>query len=245
MKFSLAKDTRTGARRINQDRLGHWQSDGALLLAVADGLGGHARGEVAAQLAIETFGEEFARGAQPRVADPQAFLGTAVHAAHAAILLEGQRMRLHETPRTVIVACLVQDGTAWWINVGDARLYFIRDSRIVHRTKDHTVVQQLIDSGRIREEAAAAHPERNRLLQCLGGTLAPKPPQASREALAERDTVLLCSDGFWGPLPQREVLHGLATRPLEQAITELSAMAERRAGAQCDNVTVLAMTWAA
>jgi PPM family protein phosphatase len=241
MNFEFASDTRIGARRINQDRIGHWQSDEALLLAVADGMGGHVRGEVAAQLSIEVLADEFKRAAQPRIAEPQSFLGVALHAAHAAILVEARRMRLPESPRTVIVTCLVQDGVAWWTHVGDCRMYFIRDSRVVHRTRDHTVVQQLVDQGRIREEAIESHPERNRLLQCLGGLLSPKPDAPACEALAAGDVLLLCSDGFWGPLAQRQMLHSLSTRPLREAIDELSAMAERRAGERCDNVTVLAV----
>jgi serine/threonine protein phosphatase PrpC len=183
VNFELASDTRIGARRINQDRLGYWQTGEALFLALADGMGGHVRGEVAAQLSMEVLADEFRRAARPRIAEPGTFLGTAMHAAHAAILVEGQRMRLPESPRTVIVACLVQDGVAWWTHVGDCRLYLIRDSRIVHRTRDHSVVQRLVDQGRIREEAIESHPERNRLLQCLGGVLSPKPEPAQHETL--------------------------------------------------------------
>jgi PPM family protein phosphatase len=241
VNFEIATDTRIGARRVNQDRLGHWQTDEAALFAVADGMGGHLRGEVAAQLSMEVLAEEFARVARPRVAEPETFLGTAMHAAHAAILVEGQRMRLPESPRTVIVACLVQDGVAWWTHVGDCRLYFIRDSRVMHRTRDHSVVQQLVDQGRIREEAMESHPERNRLLQCLGGLLSPRPAPTSSEPLAAGDVLLLCSDGFWGPLPPRQMIHSVTTRPLHEAVDELAAMAERRAGERCDNVTVLAV----
>ena len=241
MSLELASGTRIGARRINQDRIGHWRTDEAVLLAVADGMGGHAHGEVAAQLSMEVLAAEFRRAAQPGVAEPETFLGTAMHAAHAAILVEGQRMRLPESPRTVIVACLVQDGVAWWTHVGDCRLYLIRDSRIVHRTRDHSLVQQLVDQGRMREEAMESHPERNRLLQCLGGILSPRPERATRETLAQGDLLVLCSDGFWGPLTPRQMLHSLATRPLREAIDELSALAERRAGERCDNVSVLAV----
>ncbi|MGQ0652150.1 MAG: PP2C family protein-serine/threonine phosphatase [Betaproteobacteria bacterium] len=241
MNFELASDTRIGARRVNQDRLGYWQTGEALFLALADGMGGHLRGEVAAQRSMEVLADEFRRAARPRIAEPETFLGTALHAAHAAILVEGRRMRLPESPRTVVVACLVQDGAASWTHVGDCRLYLIRDSRVVRRTRDHSVVQQLIDQGRIREEAIESHPERNRLLQCLGGLLAPRPEPAQRETLAPGDVLLLCSDGFWGALAPRQLLHSIATRPLREAIDELAALAERRAGERCDNVSVLAV----
>lgn len=243
MKFALARETRIGARRVQQDRLGHWQTDQALLLAVADGLGGHARGEVAAEIGIRLLGEAFQREAQPKLADPDVFLARALAEGHEAILLEGRRLGLPETPRTVIVACVVQDGWAYWTHVGDCRLYLFRQGRIVHRTRDHSVVQQLIDQGRIREEAAASHPERNRLIQCLGGYSTPRPEAPRRERLARDDILVLCSDGFWGPLTQRQMAHSLVSRRLPDAIPELTDLAEVRAGAQCDNVTVLALSW--
>jgi len=243
MKFQLAKETRLGARRINQDRVGHWQTGDAALLVVADGLGGHARGEVAAELAVELMGAAFQREAKPKLADPDAFLARAMDEGHAAIMLEGERLRLPETPRTVIVACVLQDGCAYWTHVGDCRLYYFRQGRILHRTRDHTVVQQLIDQGRIREEAAASHPERNRLIQCLGGYQKPRLEAPQRERLAKDDILVLCSDGLWGPLTQRQLLHALLSRKLDEAIPELVQLAETRAGPQCDNVTVLAMRW--
>ena len=243
MNFTLAKDTRIGTRQVNQDCLGHWQTESTLLLVVCDGLGGHPRGEVAAQLATGHLGMAFQREATPRLADPDAFLSHVMSAAHAAIVHEAQLLGLPETPRTVIVACVVQDGHAYWNHVGDSRLYLFRTGRTLHRTRDHTVVQKLVDEGRIREEAAASHPERNRLLQCLGSYQDPRVEAPSRERLARGDVVLLCSDGFWGPLTQSHMLHALMARKLAEAIPELAALAERRAGAQCDNVTVLAMNW--
>jgi serine/threonine protein phosphatase PrpC len=243
MKFALASDSRIGARRVNQDRLGTWRTAESLLLVVADGMGGHPRGEVAAQVAVDLFGAAFQRDAKPRIADPDGFLARTLSAGHAAILREAQRLGLAESPRTVIVACVVQDGIVHWNHVGDCRLYLLRDGKILHRTRDHTVVQKLVDQGRIREEAVTSHPERNRLLQALGGYQAPHPEPAARERLAKGDVLLLCSDGFWGPLTQRQMLHALMARPLVEAILELVALAEARAGAQCDNVTVLALSW--
>ena len=243
MKYALAQETRIGARRINQDRIGCWSTEESLLMAVADGLGGHLHGELAAELAVALLGAAFAHEARPRLADPGAFLARAFAAAHAAILRETERRGLSDSPRTVIVACVVQDGYAYWTHVGDSRLYVLREGRIVHRTRDHTVVQQLIDAGRIREEALATHPERNRLLQCLGGYSTPRPEPVERMRLARNDIVVLCSDGFWGPLTQRQMMHSMLSRKLEDAIIELVTLAEHRAGRDCDNVSVLAMSW--
>jgi serine/threonine protein phosphatase PrpC len=212
-------------------------------MVVADGLGGHLHGEMAAEIAVELLGAAFLREAQPRVGDPAAFLARALGAAHAAILREGQRLDLPETPRTVIVACLVQDGHACWTHVGDCRLYLIREGRIVTRTRDHTVVQQLLDQGRIREEAISSHPERNRLLQCLGGYVDLDGQLAQRARLAKGDVLLLCSDGFWGPLTQRQMIHALVSRELAVAIPELAELAELRAGLGADNVSAVAMAW--
>jgi len=243
MNFTIAQGTRIGGRRINQDRLGHWSTPQCLLMVVADGLGGHPHGEVAAEIAVRLLGAAFEREAQPTIEDPHAFLFRAIGAAHAAILREGERRELSDTPRTVLVACIVQDGTAYWTHVGDSRLYLVRDGRIVHRTRDHTVVQELVDSGRIREEAAMTHPERNRLLQCLGGYQIPKPDPTTRAKLARNDVLLLCSDGLWNPLTQRHLMHALMTRELAPAVEELAELAERRAGPSSDNITVLAMSW--
>ena len=228
---------------MNQDRIGCWSTESTLVMAVADGLGGHVQGELAAELAVALLGAAFAQEARPRLADPAAFLGRALAAGHVAILREAERRGLSDSPRTVIVACVVQDGYAYWTHVGDSRLYLMREGRIVHRTRDHTVVQQLIDAGRLSEEAIATHPERNRLLQCLGGYSTPRPEPVERMRLARNDIVVLCSDGFWGPLTQRQMMHSMVSSKLEDALIELVALAEHRAGRDCDNVSVLAMSW--
>ena len=243
MKYAIAQETRIGTRHSNQDRIGCWSTDECLLMAVADGLGGHLHGELAAELAIALLGTVFSREARPRLADPGAFLGRAIAAGHVAILREAERRSLPDSPRTVIVACVVQDGHVWWTHVGDSRLYLLREGRIVHRTRDHTVVQQLIDAGRIREEAVASHPERNRLLQCLGGYQTPRPEPVERARLERNDIVVLCSDGLWGPLTQRQLLHAMLSRELDHAVAELVTLAEHRAGRECDNVSVVAMSW--
>ena len=227
---------------MNQDRVGEWSTPHALLMAVADGLGGHAHGEVAAQLAVDFLGHAFGREAQPKLAQPDGFLARTMAAAHVAILREAEARGMREVPRTVLVACLIQDGIAYWAHIGDSRLYLVRKGRVHARTRDHSLVQQLVDAGRIREEAAASHPDRNRLLQCLGGLQTPHVDAAS-DRLEKDDILLLCSDGLWGPLTQRQIVNALVTRPLEPAIESLLELAEARAGHEADNTTVLGLTW--
>jgi len=228
---------------MNQDRFGHWRTERSPLMVVADGLGGHLHGEIAAQLAVEYFGTAFQRDARPVLPDPAQFLTRAMTGAHAGILREAYRLGIPDAPRTVIVACVVQDGHAYWTHVGDCRLYLVRGGRILQRTRDHTVVQELLDEGSIREEAITAHPDRNRLLQCLGGYEAPQPDPVAKARLARNDVILLCSDGLWGPLTQQQMLLCLLARGLSDAVSDLASLAEHRAAAQCDNVTVLAMSW--
>jgi serine/threonine protein phosphatase PrpC len=243
MKFSIYQESRKGGRKYNQDRMGYVFSRDALLMVVADGMGGHLHGEIAAQLTVEFIGQKFQREAKPKVIDPTRFLTESVNGAHNAILRYADAHALLETPRTTVVIALVQEGWTYWTHVGDSRIYLIRAGQVVTQTRDHSRVQQLVLQGLVREEAVAAHPERNKIYNCLGAHVPPQIDISPKQRLQERDTLLLCSDGLWGPLPSRLIATGFATEPLNRAVPSLMTQAERRAGADCDNVTALAMTW--
>lgn len=243
MKFSIVRESRIGTRSYNQDRLGHWSAPEALLIAVADGMGGHAGGELAAQAAVDFLAGAFLAEATPRLDDPDAFLSRAIGRAHAAVVQRGMEAGLGDSPRTTLVACVVQAGHAHWSFVGDSRLYLIREGRITARTKDHSYVQSLIDAGRIREEAAASHPERNRLLRCLGGAVAPGLEPTASARLAKGDVLLLCSDGLWGPITPRQLLMGFIGKEPACGLPEVMALAEAHAAGGCDNLSAVAMQW--
>jgi serine/threonine protein phosphatase PrpC len=243
MKCTIHQETHIGKRAANQDRLGHWRTPEAVLLVLADGMGGHAHGEVAAELTMRHIAAAFKREAQPRLPNPDLFLFRAVGRSHGMLLREAQSLGLGESPRTTVVACVVQDGRAYWSHVGDSRLYLVRKGAVLVRTRDHTRVQQLIDEGKLRDEDAGSHPERNRLLQCVGGARAPRIAPTAHARLERDDVVLLCSDGFWGPLSERQIVAGLESGPLAQATARLGALAQERAGADSDNVSVLALAW--
>jgi serine/threonine protein phosphatase PrpC len=242
MLFSIYQETRRGARSSNQDRVAHCYNRDALLMLIADGMGGHPHGEVAAEITTRFMAAAFRREAKPALADPSQFLRRAIIGAHHAII-EHAGAGLADAPRTTCVACLVQDNAAWWAHAGDSRLYHVRDGSILARTKDHSRVQQLIDQGRIREEASAAHPERNRIFNCLGSYLPPQVDLSEKTELQAGDTLILCSDGLWGPLSGRIIGGALQQSGIGQAAPALLDEAERRAGRECDNLSLIGVTW--
>lgn len=243
MQFSIYQESRRGARRSNQDRIAYCYSRNALLMLVADGMGGHLHGEVAAQVAMQFITETFRREVKPALTDSAQFLHRSITGAHHAIIEHAAAAGLAEAPRTTCVACVVQDNAACWAHAGDSRLYHIRDGRIMAQTKDHSRVQQPIDQGRMREKAFAAHPERNLFFNCLGSHRPPQVDLSEKIRLYAGDTLILCSDGLWGPLTGEIIGSALQKSGIMQAVPELLDEAERRAGRQCDNLSVIGFTW--
>jgi serine/threonine protein phosphatase PrpC len=244
MKFSIYQESRQGPRKSNQDRVAYCYSRDALCMVIADGMGGHLHGEVAAQIATQFIAEAFQREAQPRIPDPFKFLLDSITNAHHAIVDYANVRSLLETPRTTVVGCIIQDGIAHWAHVGDSRLYLIRGGKVEAQTKDHSRVQILVDAGRVREEAIAAHPDRNKIFNCLGQMGPPKVDLSRRVALRHGDVILLCSDGVWGPLHSRHLCEEFLRNDVMRAVPILLDMAEARAGKDGDNASVVALAWA-
>lgn len=243
MKFSIYQESRQGPRKANQDRVAYSYSRDSLCLIIADGMGGHLHGEVAAQIATQFIVEAYQRQARPRLEEPFKFLLDTIMHAHLAIIDYANVRQLLETPRTTCVACVIQDGLAYWAHVGDSRLYLVREGRVEGQTRDHSRVQMLVDSGRIREEAVAVHPDRNKIFNCLGQMAPPKIELSRPTALKHRDTILLCSDGLWGPLSGRIICDALLRDEITAAIPKLLDAAEARAGKEGDNLSAVAVTW--
>jgi serine/threonine protein phosphatase PrpC len=244
MRFSIFQESRKGGREANQDRTSYAYTRDALLMVIADGMGGHLHGEVASQIAAQLLTEAFQREAKPKLADPFGFLQKSMTDAHFALGDYAKARNLVESPRTTCVACVVQDSTAFWAHVGDSRLYHIREGRIQAQTRDHSRVQMLVDQGRVREEAVAAHPDRNKIFNCIGATTLPQVELSKPTLLREDDTLILCTDGLWGPLSGKLISGALLKSDLIKTIPGLLDLAELRAGADSDNLSVVAMTWA-
>jgi len=244
VRFSIYQDSKKGGRKVNQDRMGFLYTRDSLMMMIADGMGGHARGEVAAQLTMQTVAALYQRDAKPLLPDPARFLEEAVQASHHELHRYRAEHSLPEAPRTTVVICVVQRGVAVWAHAGDSRLYLIRHGAIVQRTLDHSRVHHLVSSGLIRPEDAKNHPERNRIFNCLGAYVAPTVEISHPTALHGGDVLLLCTDGLWGTLSDPQITAAFADRTVMRAVPELVDAAVEAGGPETDNCTALAMAWA-
>jgi serine/threonine protein phosphatase PrpC len=233
-----------GGREENQDRVLVVADDDAALVVVIDGMGGHADGARAAEVASETIGQAFEQTPHP-VFDPQGFLHLAIGQAHQDLVALGSGRSVEVRPRATCVTCLVQDGGAYWGHVGDSRIYLLRNGQILERTRDHSHVELLLQEGLITEEEILDHPMRNFVECCLGGDIMlPGMNITSHKKLLPGDTLLACSDGFWSGLTDEAVASlGNANTPLDTALQQLGELAVKTSGQYADNTSAVALRW--
>lgn len=243
MRFTIYQESRQGGRENNEDRLAHCYSRDALLMVVADGMGGHYYGEIAAQIAVQTLIDAFQREARPSLLDPFLFLQKNFGNAHHAILDYSAAQKLEDSPRTTIVACVVQDNVAYWAHAGDSRLYLIRKDRIIGQTRDHSQVQALLDEGMITPSQAEHHPDRNKVYSCLGGHHLPEVEYSRKTPLESGDLILLCTDGVWGVAPGNTLVDAFKKPNLMQAAPHFMQQAERWGGPHGDNLSMIVVRW--
>jgi serine/threonine protein phosphatase PrpC len=243
MKFTIFQNSRQGPRDYNQDRLAYSYSKDALLLVVADGMGGHRHGEIAAQLAVTTMTEAFQRLAVPTLSSPAKFLIDHIQQVHDMIDQLTQEREMLESPRTTIVAAVVQRGMLYCAHVGDSRLYHFRDGHLLYRTEDHSIVQSLYSKGIINKDEMSTHPYRHKVYSCLGGDTPPKIDLSDRQELAEGDTILLCTDGVWGAVPDEQIKQILSGISITDDVTRLLNQAETVSKEQGDNMSAIGLQW--
>jgi PPM family protein phosphatase len=243
MKFTIFQNSRQGPRQYNQDRLAYSYSKDALLLVVADGMGGHRHGEIAAQLAVTTMTDAFQRLAMPTLSSPAKFLIDHIQQIHDMIDQLTQEREMVESPRTTIVAAVVQRGVLYCAHVGDSRLYHFRDGHLLYRTEDHSIVQSLYSKGIINKDDMSTHPYRHKVYSCLGGDIPPKIDLSNRQELVEGDTILLCTDGVWGAVADEQIKYILNSPSISDGITQLLDQAEIVSLEQGDNMSAIGLQW--
>jgi serine/threonine protein phosphatase PrpC len=242
MEYEIGHVTHQGNRPSNQDRFLIAESEDAVLLVVADGMGGHPRGDQAAQYAVDTCNVLFRRATKP-VDNPHEFLREMFAEAHRQVVQFGRRQRPPIRPRTTCTAALIQSGTAWAVHVGDSRLYVLRSGRTVFRTSDHSYVEGLYKAGKISRADRKIHPRRNYVTRCLGGEESNSRASLSEPVSLEKgDVVLVCSDGLWNGIDEQTLNSTIdGKHPLSAAVETLAEHAVSKKSPCSDNVSAVAL----
>lgn len=229
---------RTHVGRVrSQNEDAHLENPDTGLYLVADGMGGHAAGEVASGIAADTLGSRL--DSLPPDADSAADeLSEAIREANSRILREAAEDPAREGMGTTVTALLtLRDGRSVVGHVGDSRAYRLRDGEFLRITRDHTWVQEQVERGGLTPEAARLHSASGVLTRALG-VEADVEPDLIREEWREGDLYLLCSDGLTGMVPDRRIAELLRNgEDLEERADALVELANREGGR--DNVTVV------
>lgn len=198
MQYQYASFSNKGARSNNEDALCVRSQEGSLLAVVADGLGGYDNGELASQLTVDTiFGE-----LQSEQVDEDTLAYSLLH-AHAAI------RSAHNCGETTVAALWLSDSLGVAAHVGDSRIYQFRDGRIVYQSQDHSMVHLALMVGEITAQELRHHKDRNKLFRVLGEENEEPKVDSTELNILPGDQFLLCSDGFWEPVTEEDMLQDL------------------------------------
>ena len=204
------------------------------LLVVADGMGGHIGGQIASGLAVDTVRQAWL--SEP-IDDPRELLVAAFRNAQQAILRRVDEQPELQSMGTTCTAAVVRDSQLYYGHIGDSRLYLIHNGSISQVTRDHSMVNRLVERGELTPEEAAVHPDRNVLTAALG--MRSQPPADFSETpvpLYPGDAILMCSDGLHGQVSDAEMAAAAASMSPRDACLSLIDLAKQRGGP--DNITV-------
>ena len=206
MRLELSVLSKPGGRKVNEDACGVWSSEatGACYCVVSDGAGGHGGGDVASKLVVERVLGWFQR--RPEVSG-EAIAAALAAANHSVIDLQQRDERLANMCATAVVLAIdAQQMLACWGHLGDSRLYCFRRGRVIVQTRDHSVVQTMVDAGFVEPAELRNNARRNALLAAMGQEEGFSPTvERERHAIQAGDVFLLCTDGLWQCVGENEM----------------------------------------
>lgn len=235
----IATLSRIGGRRQNEDACGFWVGEAGYCFVVSDGAGGHAGGAIASEIAVKAVLSDYA--ATPAFSVDA--LGRALSLAESGIRHgRDERRELRDMTATIAILMLdAQARLALHSHLGDTRIYNFRRGRARQLTRDHSLVQNLVDAGYVAPGDLRKHPERSVLLAALGieGEIAPSTPEQALE-VEEGDAFLICSDGLWEGIAESDMEAALlGATSVEAWLNQLAAQVEGHAKPNQDNYTAI------
>lgn len=196
--------SKTGSRSVNEDACDFWSSPSIGVCVLADGAGGHGGGDVASKIVVQEILDQFREKTE---CSAEAITAALKRANDAVVREQPTGRRLADMRATVVLLTIDFDRSlAAWGHLGDSRLYCFRDRHIVVQTRDHSVVQSMVDAGYLQPDQLRSSPGRNRLLKALGDSEAFEPsvePELFR--VEADDKFLICTDGLWECIEESEL----------------------------------------
>lgn len=232
--FVKCKTDKGSVRNNNEDYVLSFRSSKYTLLIVADGMGGHNAGEIASKLAATTI-RDFVFEKYNTYEDKEELIRDAILRANSVIFLEQNEDEELKGMGTTTTCCILNENKLFLGHVGDSRAYIINNAGIKKITTDHSFVQELIKNGSITEDEAQNHPKRNLITRSVG-TEKNVVVDTSTELLAEKDIILICSDGLTSYVNNEEIRETVVKGKIE-AVEKLIDLANERGGN--DNISVI------
>ena len=223
MKFTYIKESKIGMKRTNnEDSIGIFNADGGLLAIVCDGLGGNNAGEIASGLCVEVIHQYFIESCEP---DYLKKIKDSIDNANRKIKEESLKENQLDGMATTAEILFIKDKTAYWGHVGDSRIYNLKNGKLKQLTKDHSLIQKLIDDGYLTLNQAETHPNKNIIMRALGDSESVE-VDLSKFKLIPSDShkFFLCTDGVSNVINHEELeklLRGDDPESISKNITKL------------------------
>lgn len=227
MGYRYITHTNTGLKREeNEDSLGVYEIDDGLLVIVCDGLGGNKAGEVASSLAVSTIASKFKESGEKNMLDR---IKDAILEANKTVLEESNKDFDRKGMATTVEALYLKNDNAYWGHVGDSRIYYIRSGKLKQLSKDHSLVQKLVDEGYLTLKEAENHPNKNIIMRALGDNDSLEVDLSKlRTGFSDKGKFFLCTDGVTTVINDSELEELLSGNDFDQISGEISRLVEER-----------------
>ena len=242
MDFNVASISEKGEREKNEDCIVVSAAENSLCAVLCDGLGGHYGGELASACVCESIKKNFE--CHDWEGSPEELVNSLIEQAQEDLHVRQLELGREDGIKTTVCCLVIKDDKAAAAYVGDSRIYLFKNNKMFCRTQDHSVPQYLVKMGEIKETDIRHHPDRNKLLRVMGSKWdQPQQQQMKLPELDGRNDFLICSDGFWEWITEKEMTACLREADTSQAWLDKmrDLVNEHGAGNHMDNFSAIAV----